>query len=77
MLLINLIKRSIIINILGVVKGAEITWEPIEYPNPSVLTGYGPGGIALFPHGLVDTHFANRGRHGRLVQLLLDRWVVY
>lgn len=25
------------------------------------VTGYGSGGIGLFTHGLVDTHFSNRG----------------
>jgi cyanophycinase-like exopeptidase len=55
-----------------VVDGALVTWEPREDPNAARLTGYGPGGIGFFPHGLLDTHFANRGRHGRLLQLLAD-----
>ncbi|KAJ1428511.1 hypothetical protein B484DRAFT_396782 [Ochromonadaceae sp. CCMP2298] len=56
----------------GLVKGATIFWEPVERKDPNLLTGYGPGGIGLFEHGLIDTHFANRGRQGRLVKLLLD-----
>ena len=49
-----------------------MTWEPREKKDLNALTGYGPGGIGLFGHGLLDTHFANRGRHGRLIQLLVD-----
>lgn len=30
------------------------------------------GGLGIFTSGLLDTHFANRGRQGRLIQLLLD-----
>lgn len=30
------------------------------------------GGIGLFPHGFVDTHFANRGRQGRMIQMMID-----
>eukprot|EP01032_Pedospumella_encystans_P007544 gene7544-9041_t len=56
----------------GVVQGATVTWEPREKKDLNALTGYGPGGIGLFGHGLLDTHFANRGRHGRLIQLLVD-----
>lgn len=52
--------------------GSTVTWEPRELKDGALLTGYGPGGIGLFGHGLVDTHFANRGRHGRLIQLLVD-----
>lgn len=59
----------------GVVQGATVTWEPREKKDLNALTGYGPGGIGLFGHGLLDTHFANRGRHGRLIQLLVDRCV--
>jgi len=56
-----------------VVNGTTLTWEPRELKDVNLLTGYGPGGIGFFEHGLVDTHFANRGRHGRLIQLLVDR----
>ncbi len=66
-------KCSILCHLSGVANGATLTWEPTERPDARELTGYGPGGIGLFPHGLLDTHFANRGRHGRLVQLLRDR----
>ena len=33
------------------------------------------GGLLLFPHGLVDTHFSERGRQGRIVRLAADRGV--
>lgn len=52
--------------------GSKTFWQDVELPNPSVLTAYGPGGIGLFPYGLLDTHFSNRGRHGRLVSLAMD-----
>jgi cyanophycinase len=52
--------------------GSKTFWQNVELPNPSVLTAYGPGGIGLFPYGLLDTHFSNRGRHGRLVSLAMD-----
>lgn len=51
---------------------AEIFWRTIEFYKKDNLTAYGPGGIGLFPYGLLDTHFANMGRQGRLIQLLLD-----
>lgn len=56
----------------GVVDGTEFFWRTIERKNPNTLTAYGPGGLNLFTYGHLDTHFANRGRHGRLVQLLVD-----
>ena len=52
--------------------GSQVFWRPVELPDLTQLTAYGSGGIGLFPHGLLDTHFANRGRHGRLVKLLAD-----
>jgi cyanophycinase len=52
--------------------GSTTFWQTVELPKPSVLTAYGPGGIGLFPYGLLDTHFSNRGRHGRLVSLAMD-----
>lgn len=36
------------------------------------LTYDAKGGLALFPLGILDTHFAARDRHGRLAQLLID-----
>ncbi|WP_448214148.1 cyanophycinase [Colwellia sp. MEBiC06753] len=36
------------------------------------LTYHSKGGIGLFPWGVLDTHFSERGRQGRLAQLLLD-----
>jgi cyanophycinase len=57
----------------ALLNGSQIFWSNIlELPDPSVLTGYGPGGIGLFPYGLLDTHFTNRGRHGRLISLAMD-----
>jgi len=73
--MLNHISHQIIPNLQhhsGVVQGATVTWEPREKKDLNALTGYGPGGIGLFGHGLLDTHFANRGRHGRLIQLLVD-----
>lgn len=35
------------------------------------LTYHPPGGAALFPWGILDTHFSERGREGRLIQLAL------
>lgn len=56
----------------GLVEGTKMFWRSGESLNPNKLTAYGPGGIGLFTSGLVDTHFANRGRQGRLIQLLID-----
>ncbi|MCH8493653.1 MAG: cyanophycinase [Idiomarina sp.] len=36
------------------------------------LTYRAEGGIGLFPFGLLDTHFSERGRQARLLQLLVD-----
>ena len=30
------------------------------------------GGLGFFPLGLIDTHFANRGREGRFIRLISD-----
>lgn len=30
------------------------------------------GGIGLFSYGFIDTHFANRGRQGRMIQMMID-----
>jgi len=56
----------------ALVDGSFVNWKPVTLPNPNILTGYAPGGISFFPHGLVDTHFENRGRHGRLIRLMAD-----
>lgn len=47
-------------------------WQALPNPNPNILGAYGPGGIGNFPFGLLDTHFENRGRQGRLLRLLSD-----
>lgn len=39
---------------------------------PGNLTDYAPGGLAAFPWGLVDAHFADRGRQGRQLRLISD-----
>jgi cyanophycinase len=39
---------------------------------PGNLTDFAPGGLGTFPYALVDGHFAQRGRQGRLLRLLLD-----
>lgn len=39
---------------------------------PGNLTEFAPGGLNTFPFALVDGHFAQRGRQGRLLRLLLD-----
>lgn len=56
----------------ALLNGAKTLWYPAESPDVTTLTAYGLGGIGNFPHGLLDTHFANRGRHGRLIELLVD-----
>lgn len=57
---------------LALRNGTQVRYDTKELPISEVLTSYGPGGIGLFTYGLLDTHFANRGRHGRLVELLVD-----
>lgn len=52
--------------------GTTIFWRSVHPMDENILAAYGPGGLGLFPYGLLDTHFSNRGRHGRLVQLILD-----
>lgn len=52
--------------------GSKTYWEIDELPDESILTAYGPGGIGLFQYGLLDTHFTNRGRQGRLAVLAMD-----
>ena len=39
---------------------------------PGNLTDFLPGGLGTFPYALIDGHFAQRGRQGRLLRLLLD-----
>jgi cyanophycinase len=55
----------------GLQQGTTTYWTPVEFPT-NVVTAYGHGGIGHFPYGLVDTHFENRGRQGRLLRLLAD-----
>ena len=57
---------------LALRNGTQVRYDTKELPVSEVLTAYGSGGIGLFTDGLLDTHFANRGRHGRLVELLVD-----
>jgi cyanophycinase len=52
--------------------GTTVFWRSAEFLLKNNLSGYGPGGIGLFPHGLLDTHFANRGRVGRMIELMVD-----
>lgn len=40
--------------------------------NPDQLTYRTGGGFGLFNAGLADTHFAARGRQGRIIRLLMD-----
>ena len=55
----------------GLVYGSQVYWEPVASPDIRDLTGYS-NGLGLFPYGLLDTHFENRGRQGRLLRLLMD-----
>ena len=54
----------------ALITGAHVFWHTNE--RISQLSAYGNGGIGLFNHGLLDTHFANRGRQGRMIELLVD-----
>mmetsp|Transcript_31908 Transcript_31908/g.45932 ORF Transcript_31908/g.45932 Transcript_31908/m.45932 type:complete len:432 (-) Transcript_31908:363-1658(-) len=56
----------------GLVNGTKLFWRTAEYSDEDIMTAYGPGGVGLFPYGLVDTHFANRGRQGRMIRLMTD-----
>lgn len=40
-------------------EGTLMFWNITELDS-NELTAFGHGGIGLFPHGLLDTHFANR-----------------
>lgn len=53
--------------------GTKMSYLP--YPNKisDELGGY-THGIGLFNFGLLDTHFENRGRHGRFIRLLADTY---
>lgn len=39
-------------------------------PAESTLSGQPTSGFGFFPYGILDTHFSERGRQGRLMQLL-------
>ena len=39
--------------------GTQMFWNMTELESDQ-LTAFGPGGLGLFPYGLLDTHFANR-----------------
>ena len=49
-------------------------WQPGDPDDdtPSNLTEFAAGGLGSFPFALVDAHFAQRGRQGRQLRLLLD-----
>lgn len=55
----------------GIKQGSRTFWEPYPSPKFDELTAY-TNGIGTFPHSLLDTHFENRGRHGRMIRLLAD-----
>jgi cyanophycinase len=56
----------------GLRDGARVLWQAVPSADESVLGGYAAGGVAVTSLGLVDTHFENRGRQGRLLRLLAD-----
>lgn len=54
------------------VTGGE-SWDALARPRK--LTDRRRGGLGLFRFGLIDTHFAERGRQGRLIRLAARRQV--
>jgi cyanophycinase len=57
----------------GIDSGVQIYDNPEDiHTSSNKVTAYSPGGIGLFPYGLVDTHYANRGRQGRSMSMLMD-----
>ncbi|GAA1462311.1 cyanophycinase [Nocardiopsis exhalans] len=46
--------------------------SPGYFDDPTVLGYLEEGGFGFFGHGLVDTHFAERGRQGRMMRLAAD-----
>lgn len=52
--------------------GTSVFWRSVHPYDAKILAAFGSGGLGFFTFGLLDTHFANRGRHGRLVELVVD-----
>ncbi len=52
------------------VRDGSFSSQPSD--DPDRLTYRAAGGLGLFTPGLVDTHFAARGRQGRLIRLAVD-----
>ncbi len=46
-----------------------------ECPDRDDLSYYPDGGFGFFNYGLLDTHFAERGRQGRLVRLAWEKYI--
>lgn len=51
---------------------SSIFYNTVSDANSMGVSGYGLGGLGHFGYGLLDTHFENRGRQGRLLRLLSD-----
>jgi cyanophycinase len=49
------------------------SFSSISSSNPDDLSFDAQGGFGLFAYGLIDTHFSERGRQGRIVRLASDR----
>lgn len=55
-----------------------LSWDALRYgahtadSNEDHLTYDAAGGLPFFPFGILDTHFSNRGREGRLIRLTWD-----
>lgn len=49
--------------------GPQTTHDPHA---PDRLTYRAEGGLGFFTHGLIDTHFCERGRQGRMIRLAAD-----
>jgi cyanophycinase len=49
------------------------SYSSISASNPDDLSYDASGGFGLFTYGLIDTHFSERGRQGRIVRLASDR----
>ncbi len=49
------------------------SYSSVSSSNPDDLSYDAQGGFGLFKYGLIDTHFSERGRQGRIVRLASDR----
>lgn len=47
-------------------------FNKIDDNHPDYLSYYPGGGFGFFKYGYLDTHFATRGRQGRLIRLISD-----